>query len=254
MLKILSLYPAPDGEANAWHQGSWSWFVRTSGCTVGCRWCDTRYSWSTKRGISLPASKLATMLLSNSRGITKLTLTGGEPLEQPLDDLSAFIHLMLAEGYRISVETSGALPVQWLKDLSPDVALVVDWKPPSAQAKRMLLDNYRDLDPRHVIKIGVGNAEDYNQALEFARAIRPYTQARMVMSPVMPVKGYKEPGLEPARLIAWMRASDLPALGVGVNLQLHKFIYPEHPRDEEQVGWDWSDLVEEPAHAAANHL
>ncbi|MGH7239784.1 MAG: 7-carboxy-7-deazaguanine synthase QueE, partial [Candidatus Saccharimonadales bacterium] len=57
-LKILSIYEAVDGEANAWHQGTWSVFIRMAGCQVGCRWCDTVYSWPANRGMEYTVPEL----------------------------------------------------------------------------------------------------------------------------------------------------------------------------------------------------
>ncbi len=254
MLRILSLYLAPDGEANHWHQGTWSLFVRTSGCGVGCWWCDTRYSWSAKRGRDFSPEDLITAASGYAGAVRRMTLTGGEPLEQPLEDLSEFLTHSLARGFTVSIETSGALPVHWLKERSPDIALVVDWKPPSAHASPMILDNYRHLAPRHVIKLGVADRADFTAAVDFVRTIRLHTRARMVVSPIMPVKGWKENGLSPAQLVSWVRNSPFLEWGVGLNLQLHKFIYEGAPRDEEEHGFDWSGCIAEVPRASTDHI
>ena len=254
MLRILSLYLAPDGEANHWHQGTWSLFVRTSGCTVGCRWCDTRYSWSSKRGRDFTVSELVENIEFYAGSIQRITLTGGEPLEQPLEELAQLFDLLLKKDFTISVETSGAAPVHWLKERSPDLALVVDWKPPSAKASPMILDNYLHLAPRHVIKLGVADGKDFSAAVELVRSIRNDTRARMVVSPIMPVKGWKEPGLQPSVLLNWMRNSPMLDWNVGLNLQLHKFIHGDSPRDEELTGADWSNQLAEAPRATADHI
>jgi 7-carboxy-7-deazaguanine synthase len=80
-------------------------FVRLQGCSVGCRWCDTKYSWdpSAGREVELPAllEEVATF------PCRRVVITGGEPLESPLfGPLSA----ALAERrYAVEVETSGTL-------------------------------------------------------------------------------------------------------------------------------------------------
>ena len=81
-------------------------FVRLQGCTVGCAWCDTKYSWDPTAGreVDLPA------LLDEVAAFPcrRVVITGGEPLESPL-----FVPLLIAlsaRGWALEVETSGTLP------------------------------------------------------------------------------------------------------------------------------------------------
>ena len=66
-------------------------FVRLQGCSVGCGWCDTKYSWAPGGG----------------REVT-LPVTGGEPLESAL--FAPLIGALAGRGYTVEVETSGTLP------------------------------------------------------------------------------------------------------------------------------------------------
>jgi 7-carboxy-7-deazaguanine synthase len=80
-------------------------FVRLQGCSVGCRWCDTKYAWDPTAGreVELPAllEEVATF------PCRRVVITGGEPLESPL---FAPLSAALAErGYALEVETSGTL-------------------------------------------------------------------------------------------------------------------------------------------------
>ena len=81
-------------------------FVRLQGCTVGCAWCDTKYSWDADGGRA-PALDA---ILEEVSGYPchRVVLTGGEPLESPL-----FVPLLRAlgsRGFTVEVETSGTLP------------------------------------------------------------------------------------------------------------------------------------------------
>jgi organic radical activating enzyme len=92
-------------------------FVRLQGCSVGCAWCDTRYSWDPGGGreVDLPAL-LAEVAAFPCR---RVVVTGGEPLESPA--FPALLGALADRRYAIEVETSGVLPppagapaeVQW---------------------------------------------------------------------------------------------------------------------------------------------
>lgn len=78
-------------------------FVRLQGCTVGCGWCDTKYSWDPAAGreVDLPA------LLDEVAAFPcrRVVITGGEPLESPL--FPPLAAALAAGGYVVEVETSG---------------------------------------------------------------------------------------------------------------------------------------------------
>jgi len=81
-------------------------FVRLQGCTVGCAWCDTKYSWDPEAGRSVDLDALVEEV--SAFPCRRLVLTGGEPLESPL-----FLALLRGLGggsFVIEVETSGTLP------------------------------------------------------------------------------------------------------------------------------------------------
>ena len=80
-------------------------FVRLQGCSVGCGWCDTKYSWDPAGGreVALPA------LLDEIAAFPcrRVVVTGGEPLESAL--FAPLVGALAAGGYTVEVETSGTL-------------------------------------------------------------------------------------------------------------------------------------------------
>jgi 7-carboxy-7-deazaguanine synthase len=81
-------------------------FVRLQGCSVGCRWCDTRYSWDPHGGreVMLESLLAEASAFPCRRGV----VTGGEPLESPL--FNPLVAGLKAAGFTIEVETSGTRP------------------------------------------------------------------------------------------------------------------------------------------------
>lgn len=80
-------------------------FVRLQGCSVGCGWCDTKYSWDPAAGREIDVPALLDEIAAFP--CRRVVITGGEPLESAL-----FPPLATALGersYAIEVETSGVL-------------------------------------------------------------------------------------------------------------------------------------------------
>lgn len=80
-------------------------FVRLQGCSVGCGWCDTKYSWDPDAGraIELPALLDEVAVFPCRR----VVITGGEPLESPL--FAPLATALARQDYTLEVETSGVL-------------------------------------------------------------------------------------------------------------------------------------------------
>jgi 7-carboxy-7-deazaguanine synthase len=85
--------------------GTPSVFVRLQGCSIGCTWCDTKYSWSPAAGEATTLDALIETVRASP--VRNVVVTGGEPLEH-----AAFVPLVTAlhaEGRRIEVETAGTI-------------------------------------------------------------------------------------------------------------------------------------------------
>ena len=90
-------------------------FVRLQGCSVGCRWCDTRYSWDPHGGREVTLESL--LADASAFPCRRVVVTGGEPLESPL--FSPLVAGLKAAGFTIEVETSGTR--------SPSAVAVDQW-------------------------------------------------------------------------------------------------------------------------------
>jgi organic radical activating enzyme len=80
-------------------------FIRLQGCSVGCRWCDTKYSWDPAGGRPTDVEALVGEALAHP--CRRAVVTGGEPLESNL--FVPVMTLLLERDFAVEVETSGTI-------------------------------------------------------------------------------------------------------------------------------------------------
>ncbi|MEL6471149.1 MAG: 7-carboxy-7-deazaguanine synthase QueE [Cyanobacteria bacterium J06623_4] len=122
-LPIVETFHSVQGEG--FWTGASAFFIRLAGCDVGCPWCDTKHSWSTKRHAQREISELVSLAVAQQPFM--VVITGGEPL---MHDLGALTQELHQAGLRIHLETSGSYSLSgdfdWIS-LSPK-----RFKPPLA--------------------------------------------------------------------------------------------------------------------------
>jgi organic radical activating enzyme len=92
-------------------------FIRLQGCSVGCGWCDTKYSWDPEGGREVELEALVAVALGHP--CRRAVITGGEPLESSL--FGPLSRALAAVSFAIEVETSGTLAPP------PDVPGAIQW-------------------------------------------------------------------------------------------------------------------------------
>jgi 7-carboxy-7-deazaguanine synthase len=121
MPKISEIFWSAQGEGV--HSGVSSIFIRLSGCSLRCPYCDTRSAWRGGREMSPAVIAEAVAALQTSTPGARLVVTGGEPLEQ---DLHALVATLKRRGHFVAVETNGLhfqdLPCDWWTVSPKDVA------------------------------------------------------------------------------------------------------------------------------------
>jgi 7-carboxy-7-deazaguanine synthase len=144
-------------------------------------------------------------------GVPMVLLTGGEPLLQA--EIGSLCDHLLAERFRVMLETSGAHP---LEAIPSEVVRVVDVKTPgSGEANRTRWEVLSDLRPGDAIKFVLCNEADYRWAAEQIQRRGLAGRAELLLSPVAG-------SLDPRELVTWLLRDRLP---VRLNLQLHKLIW-----------------------------
>ena len=163
-------------------------FLRTSGCNLRCRWCDTPYtSWNATGRQESIASLLETVAESGAKHVV---VTGGEPMLQ-----AAIIPLTqaLAEvGYHITIETAGTIfrPVAVdLFSISPKLADSTPAEPASLAARhersRLPLDVLKQLlaYAPHQLKFVIGAPTDIDEVSALLDQLGEVDPGRVLLMP-----------------------------------------------------------------------
>lgn len=109
-LRLLEIYKCLQGEGIL--TGSPSVLIRFAGCSISCNWCDTKFSWAgnNNRNLRSPESIVQEVIeLTRFGTINDIIISGGEPIEQPQEELATLIEALTLLGMRITIETSGVV-------------------------------------------------------------------------------------------------------------------------------------------------
>ena len=124
-MQVTEIFHSIQGEST--YTGLPCTFVRLTGCNLRCTWCDTAYSFYGGQKMTLD------QVLEKVRafGGKLVEVTGGEPLLQA--EVYPLMERLLAEGYRVLLETSGERPIN---EVPRDVTKIVDVKCPDSGEDR----------------------------------------------------------------------------------------------------------------------
>lgn len=101
-LEVHSVYLSIQGEGP--FAGTPATFVRLHGCNLRCPACDVDYA--SKKLKVHPQYVVDKVKESETRRSHLVVITGGEPFRQ---NIAPVIRMLLAEGYRVQVETNGTM-------------------------------------------------------------------------------------------------------------------------------------------------
>ncbi len=202
-LRVTEIFHSIQGEGSA--SGRPSAFVRLTGCPLRCGYCDTAYAFTEGEWMSQEAVLEAV----GAQPIRDVCVTGGEPLAQPA--CGPLLSALCDAGYRVTLETSGALPVA---EVDSRVLKALDIKTPgSGESARNDWSNLAHLTPADFVKFVIGSRADYEWARDRVRE-RAW-DCDIYFSP-----SWEEQ--DAGQLGEWVVADALP---VRVQVQLHKVLW-----------------------------
>lgn len=220
-LIVNEIFVSIDGEGKT--AGMLTTFIRLAGCNLRCAWCDTAYALKKEQGTPMAVEAAVAAVTTQA-----VTLTGGEPLEQPA--AVELVRQLMAKGIAVNVETNGSRSTAALLALphaDTHLLITLDWKLPASRMEaQMHRPSFAALREQDVLKFVVASESDLERAYAVLDELRP--RALVYFSPVFGA-------IEPVALVEALRRRHEAGHDVSrlrVQLQLHKIIW--HP-DERGV-------------------
>jgi 7-carboxy-7-deazaguanine synthase len=208
-LRVTEIFRSIQGEST--RAGLPCTFVRLTGCSLRCVWCDTAYAF--QGGEDLPIDRILARVAELGGDLVELT--GGEPLEQ--EAVYPLAAALADRGATVLVETGGHVPID---RLDPRTIAILDVKAPgSGMVHANDLSNLARLRPQDELKFVLADRADFQWSLEMVRT-RDLDRARVVT--FSPVWGQ----LQASDLARWILESGRP---IRLGLPLHKILWGEAP-------------------------
>jgi 7-carboxy-7-deazaguanine synthase len=204
-LKITEIFHSLQGEADT--VGVPTVFVRLTGCPLRCQYCDTAYAFYGGEWWELA------QIVARVRAFSTpyVCVTGGEPLAQKA--CLELLTLLCDAGLRVSLETSGAMP---LAGVDPRVVRVVDVKTPgSGEEHRNRYQELAGLRPTDLVKFVICGRSDYEWSRSKLRELALPPGCTVLFSP-------SHEQLPARELADWILEDRLP---VRFQIQLHKYLW-----------------------------
>ena len=239
-LNVQAIFDSIDGEENAFDgAGQLTTFIRLKGCSLRCKWCDTKYAQKSK-----PENWMDIDEIIQQVHFPKVTITGGEPLLQEgsvIELCNRLTYYLNNNHYsKVTIETNGTIQPTYFH---ADVRHIVDYKlPSSGMTKYMKSKVFTSLRHSDVIKFVISDEKDYEYAKRQIQ-MHPNWIAKMVFSPAVKIKyvyantwgEFEQPDtVMPKRLcivdnkwprqLAEMMIRD--KVDAQFSLQLHKILWP----------------------------
>jgi len=208
-LRITEIFFSLQGESSL--VGYPTVFIRLTGCPLRCGYCDTAYAFTGGDWYS-PSDILQQVKQYKTAYIC---VTGGEPLAQKA--CPELLALLCDEGYKVSLETSGALDISLL---DPRVKRIMDIKTPASdEESRNRYENIDCLTAEDEVKFVICGRDDYDWSKSMLEKYDLGAKCSVLFSPV-------QGDMSATDLAEWILEDQLT---VRFQIQLHKYLWSNQP-------------------------
>jgi 7-carboxy-7-deazaguanine synthase len=164
-----------------------TFFIRTSGCNLRCRWCDTPYTSWLPEGRRERIRDLVDRAVASGQRFA--VVTGGEPLLQR--EIGTLTARLAEAGLHVTVETAGTLDPEFHCDLLSVSPKTSNSDPHGAWRERHRtvrsdVDPLRRLlarFPAHQLKFVIRDSDDIPEVLELVSAVGGVPSDRVLLMP-----------------------------------------------------------------------
>jgi len=162
-----------------------SFFIRTSGCNLRCRWCDTPYTSWLPEGERRTVDELVAAAVDS--GVRHVVVTGGEPLLQR--EIGELTRRLRAADLHVTVETAGTVDPDFECDLLSLSPKTVNSDPQGKwkERHRRLRTDTKPLRrlvrrfPDHQLKFVVADPDDLRDAVAVLEEIGGIEASRVLL-------------------------------------------------------------------------
>lgn len=213
LFRVSEIFSSIDGEGI--RAGYPVTFIRLHGCNCSCSYCDSTYATESDDYTLMSMEEIINEVYN--KGLFRVTLTGGEPLN------NEFAYDLVLElrnrGYEVNIETNGSFPIHRFSHLNNTI-ITMDYKCySSGMTDKMDVDNFMYLRHQDVLKFVVGDINDLNQMRDILNQYRIYCNVF-----VSPVFGK----IDPKDIVKYLLDNNLE--NVRLQLQMHKIIWDPNMR------------------------
>lgn len=214
-MKVVEIFKSIEGEGK--RAGLPCTFIRLFGCNLRCKYCDTKYGWSSEYSDDAKEMSIEQIVEEAVKiGVPHITITGGEPLIH--DDLFLLLSELAKRNFWVNVETNGTMLPKCHN--VPNIFYTMDYKTnASGMSDEMNMEAIQTLQCKDVLKFVVGSIEDCKQAKDIIDNIKP--EAAIYFSPVFGK-------IEPKEIVEFLLSNEM--YNCNVQVQLHKIIWPADMR------------------------